>query len=154
MLRAARKKPELQNVTFLHGDAMDPAAAGAAGPFDGILMAYGIRNVPDPDLCLRRLRELLVKDGTLCLHEYSVAGSRRSRVVWKLVTAGIVIPFGLLVTGTTSIFRYLRRSVLDFDSVTELETRLRRAGLVDVRTEPMDGWQKGVVHSFLARKAG
>lgn len=153
MLRAARRKPALQNVTFLHGDAMDPASAGAGGPFDGILMAYGIRNVPDPDLCLHRLRKLLVKDGTLCLHEYSVAGSRRSRVVWGLVTAGIIIPFGLIATGTTSIFRYLRRSVLEFDSVSELQDRLQRAGFADVRAEPMDGWQRGIVHSFLARKA-
>ena len=68
------------------------------------------------------------------------------------MTAGIVIPLGFLLTRTTSLFRYLRRSVLEFDSVTEVEGRLRQAGFIDVRTEPMDGWQRGVVHSFLARK--
>ena len=152
MLRTAREKSALRDVTFLQGDAMDPAAAGATGPFDGIPMAYGIRNVPDPDRCLRVLLELLKDGGTICLHEYSVSGSAWSRFVWQLVTRGIVIPFGLLLTGTTSIFRYLRRSVLEFDSVSALEDRLRRAGFVDVRTEPMDGWQRGIVHSFLARK--
>ncbi len=70
------------------------------------------------------------------------------------MTSCIILPFGLLCTGTTSIFRYLRRSVLAFDSPSELEARLRRAGFVDVRTEPMDGWQRGIVHSFLARKSG
>jgi ubiquinone/menaquinone biosynthesis C-methylase UbiE len=153
MLDQARSKPTLAGVTWLQGDAMDPAAAGAAGPYDGILMAYGIRNVPDPDVCLERLRGLLADGGVLCLHEYSVRGSVWSRVVWNLVTIGIVMPLGQIFAGTTRIFRYLRRSVLEFDSVAALEDRLRRAGFVGVRTEPMDGWQRGIVHSFLGRRA-
>lgn len=153
MLARAREKLELRGVRWLQGDAMDPAASGATGPYDGILMAYGIRNVPDPDLCLQRLGALLAPGGILCLHEYSVAASRRSRLTWRLVTSVIVIPLGLLLARTASLFRYLRRSVLEFDSVTDLEARLQAAGFVDVRTEPMDGWQRGIVHSFLARKA-
>lgn len=152
MLAHARQKPGLEGVTWLQGDAMDPGAAGAAGPFDGILMAYGIRNVTDPDLCLQRIGALLADGGVLCLHEYSVAGSWSARLTWRVVTTAVVIPLGLLLTGTTSIFRYLRRSVLEFDSVDELQDRLGRAGFIDVRTEAMDGWQRGIVHSFLARK--
>lgn len=152
MLARARDKPGLKGVRWLRGDAMNPAAAGAEGPYDGILMAYGIRNVPDPDLCLRRVGALLTDGGALCLHEYSVSGTARARLIWKVVTTGVVIPLGFLHTRTTSIFRYLRRSVLEFDSVEEVENRLRRAGFVDVRTQPMDGWQRNVVHSFLARK--
>jgi ubiquinone/menaquinone biosynthesis C-methylase UbiE len=152
MLEQARSKPELSGVTWLQGDAMNPAAAGAVGPFDGILMAYGIRNVPDPDVCLERLHGLLAEGGVLCLHEYSVRGSTWSRFVWNFVTIGIVMPLGLIFARTTKIFRYLRRSVLDFDSVTALEDRLRRAGFGEVRTEPMDGWQHGIVHSFIARR--
>jgi ubiquinone/menaquinone biosynthesis C-methylase UbiE len=152
MLRIARAKTSLSDVEWIHGNAMDPAEAGAKGPYDAILMAYGLRNVTDPDLCLRRLRDLLAPGGTLCLHEYSVADSARSQAVWKLVTAMIVIPLGWVVTGSASIFRYLRRSVLDFDGVARVEERLREAEFEDVRTEPMDGWQRGVVHSFLARR--
>ena len=151
MLEAVRAKTEL-NVDWVLGNAMDPAAAGALGPFDGILMAYGIRNVPDPDLCLERLHGLLTEDGTLCMHEYSVAGSGWSRFIWNVVTLGIVIPLGLVFAGTTKIFRYLRRSVLEFDSVETLEGRLRAAGYEQVRTETMSGWQRGVVHSFLAHR--
>ncbi|MDH3208435.1 MAG: class I SAM-dependent methyltransferase [Gemmatimonadota bacterium] len=151
MLESARDKADLADVTWLLGNAMDPAAAGAHGPYDGVLMAYGIRNVPDPDLCLERVRRLLVSGGTLCLHEYSVAGSLWSKLVWNLVTMGIVIPLGLLFARTTTIFRYLRRSVLDFDSVGELEERMRKAGFTEVRSKTMVGWQRGIVHSFLAK---
>jgi len=153
MLARAREKVELADVEWLLGDAMDPAEGGAMGPYDGIMMAYGIRNVPDPGLCLDRLRHLLAPGGTICLHEYSVSGSLGSRVVWNLVTLGIVIPLGLVFARTTKIFRYLRRSVLAFDSVKALEGRLVKAGFTEVRTQTMDGWQRGIVHSFLATRS-
>jgi ubiquinone/menaquinone biosynthesis C-methylase UbiE len=152
MLQVAAAKKELAGVRWIHGDAMDPTAAGAQGPYDAILMAYGIRNVPDPDLCLQRVHALLKPGGVLCLHEYAVAHSRRSRLVWQLVTLSIVIPLGTIVTGSSTLFRYLRRSVVQFDGLPQLEERLRRAGFTAVHTEPMDGWQRGVVHSFLARR--
>ena len=152
MLAVARGKRGLGGVRFVIGDAMDPAAAGASGPFDGVLMAYGIRNVPDPDLCLARVRELVRPGGAVCFHEYSVADSRAARAVWSAVASGVILPLGALATGSGELFRYLRRSVLAFDGVRGFADRLRRAGFVEVRCEPMDGWQRGILHSFLARR--
>lgn len=152
MLSVARAKPALSRVRFVHGNAMDPGAAGVAGPFDGILMAYGIRNMPDADRCLEIVRELLAPGGTVCFHEYSVKESRKSRAVFNAVALGIIIPSGLVTSPKSDIYRYLRQSVLGFDGVHEFEQRLRKAGFVDVRTEQMDGWQRGIVHSFLARR--
>lgn len=152
MLSVARRKPELARVRLLVGDAMDPAAAGAEGPFDGVLMAYGIRNVPDADACLARLRELLAPGGVACFHEYSVADSRAARAVWNAVAGAVIVPLGAAATGSGELFRYLRRSVLAFDGVRRFEERLRAAGFDDVSTEGMDGWQRGIVHSFLARR--
>src|SRR6185503_5208869 len=153
MLEVARGKRALARVRLVPGDAMDPAAAGARGPFDGVLMAYGIRNVPEPDLCLARVRELLRPGGVVCFHEYSVADSRAARAVWSAVSRGVIVPLGRLATGSGELFRYLRRSVLDFDGVRAFEQRLARAGFSDVRSETMDGWQRGIVHSFLARRS-
>jgi ubiquinone/menaquinone biosynthesis C-methylase UbiE len=152
MLAVARRKRALAGVRLVAGDAMDPAAAGAAGPFDGVLMAYGIRNVPDPDLCLARVRELLHPGGAVCFHEYSVADSRAARAVWQAVSRGVIVPLGRAATGSGELFRYLRQSVLAFDGVRAFEDRLRRAGFAEVRSETMDGWQRGIVHSFLARR--
>lgn len=152
MLAVARDKPLLSRVRFVQGDAMEPRAAGVAGPFDGILMAYGIRNMSDADRCLRTVRGLLAPGGVVCFHEYSVKDSRKSRLVWNAVALGIIIPSGLVTSPKSDIYRYLRQSVLDFDGVHEFEARLERAGFVDVHTEEMDGWQRGIVHSFLARR--
>ena len=61
---------------------------------------------------------------------------------------------GLITAPRSDIYRYLRRSVLEFDGVSAFERRLRRHGFTHVRTEPVDGWQRGIVHSFYARRPG
>jgi ubiquinone/menaquinone biosynthesis C-methylase UbiE len=154
MLAEARRRLPAGRVQVLQGDAMNPAANGVTGPFDAVLMAYGIRNMPDVDGCLANLLDLLRPGGSVCFHEYSVADSKTARATWNAVSFGVIIPGGLLTSGTTRLYRYLRRSVLEFDGVAGFEERLRRLGYTDVRTEPMDGWQRGIVHSFLARKPG
>lgn len=164
MLDAARRKPQFADrpagsVSFVHGDAMDPAATLGDEPFDAILMAYGIRNMVDADLCLDRLMPLLKPGAPICFHEYSVRDSPRAIGTWTSVCWGIIIPAGLITSRHTRIYRYLWRSVLQFDGVRAFEARLTRHGFVDVRTMPVVGkarfdfWQDGVVHSFLARRA-
>ena len=165
MLQVARAKPGLDRpaITFVHGDAMDPAATLGAmvdehGAFDGILMAYGIRNMADPDLCLQRLLPLLKPGAPICFHEYSVADSPRAKGTWTSVCWGIIIPAGLITSRHTRIYRYLWQSVMQFDGVKAFERRLRTSGFFDVRTLPVAGrvkfdfWQDGVLHSFLARR--
>jgi ubiquinone/menaquinone biosynthesis C-methylase UbiE len=152
MLRIARKKESLRKVDFVLGDATDPVAAGVEGPFDGVLMAYGIRNLPDPDRGLSNLLTLLAPGGTVVFHEYSVADSRLRSLLWDAVCWGIIVPGGLLTARSARIYRYLHRSVRDFDGVRAFEARLRRAGFCDVWTGAMDGWQRGIVHSFVARR--
>jgi ubiquinone/menaquinone biosynthesis C-methylase UbiE len=152
MLANARRKPQLSQVRFVQGDAMDLAASGASGPYDGILMAYGIRNVPDPDRCLSQLRAHLKPGGRIAFHEYLVNGSIYHRAVWNTVAATVIIPLGTLATGSSALFRYLRRSVNEFDGLPRFEARLRAAGFSDVRAEPMDGWQRGIVHTVIATR--
>ena len=152
MLELAGRKSELVNVEWVLGDATDPASEGVSGPFDAIYMAYGIRNLPYPNRCLGNLLALLRPGAPLCVHEYSVADSRLSQVVWNAITLGVVIPSGRLFAGSSELFKYLRRSVLEFDGVAAFESRLQHAGFERVRTLPMDGWQRGIVHSFLAQR--
>jgi len=154
MLEVARNRGLAAPVSFILADVMELTPDQLEGPYDGILMAYGIRNMPDPDAALARLLPLLRPGGSICFHEYSVADSKWSRMVWNLVASAVIIPLGQLTSPGAPIYRYLRRSVLEFDGVDRFEQRLREAGFVDVRTEPTYGWAKGIVHSFLARKPG
>ena len=152
MLAEARKKPGLRGVELVLGDASDPRAAGVEGCFDGVLMAYGIRNVPDPDAALVRIKELLRPGAKVVFHEYSVNDSLRAKRIWDAVCFAIIIPGGLVTAPSSRIYRYLHKSVRAFDGVRAFEARLARAGYEGVETLPVDGWQRGIVHSFVARR--
>ncbi|HEY2522084.1 MAG TPA: class I SAM-dependent methyltransferase [Streptosporangiaceae bacterium] len=152
MLAQARAKPWPSSVRFVHSRVEDLAQAGLHGPFDGILAAYLIRNLPDPDGQLRALRDLLRPGGTLAVHEYSVRDSVRAQARWHLVAWTVIIPFGRAATGDTALYRYLWRSVDGFDGARRFRRRLREAGFTGVHSETMTGWQRDVVHTFLATR--
>nr|WP_308190280.1 hypothetical protein [Amycolatopsis sp. GM8] len=57
-----------------------------------------------------------------------------------------------MVSGDASLYRYLWRSVLDFDGATAFTARLGRAGFTGVRASTMTGWQRGIEHTFRAEK--
>lgn len=158
MVATARLKPWPDGVRFVHARAEDMAAAlareGIASGFDGVLAAYLVRNVPDRDGVLAAVRDLMEPGGRFAAHEYSVADSAWARARWRAVCRGIVVPTAWLVSRRTGLYRYLERSVLEFDGVGAFEQRLRRTGFTDVRTLPVTGWQRGIVHTFLARAPG
>ncbi|EME55030.1 ubiquinone/menaquinone biosynthesis methyltransferase [Amycolatopsis decaplanina DSM 44594] len=147
MLARARAKVWPAGVEFLHTPVEE--LAGVRGPFDAIISAYLLRNLADPTAGLRRLRTLLRPGGRIAVHEYSVRDSRRARWIWNAVCAGVIIPLGKVTTGDATLYRHLRRSVLEFDGLGSLTQRLHDAGFTDVRTGSVHGWQKGIVHTVL-----
>jgi ubiquinone/menaquinone biosynthesis C-methylase UbiE len=151
MLAQARRKRWPDKVSFVHSRIED--LADVPGPFDAIFAAYLIRNLPDPDATLAAFRRLLRPGGVLVVHDYSVADSPAARLVWHAVCWSVIIPMGRVVSGDAGLYRYLWRSVLDFDGVTAFAERVRRAGFTGVRTRTMSGWQRGIVHTFRAENA-
>ncbi|MFJ8958024.1 class I SAM-dependent methyltransferase [Lentzea sp. NPDC102401] len=143
MIERAREKRWPATVRFVHGRAEDVDE----GPFDAVFAAYLVRNLPEPDATLSRIRDTLKPGGTLVLHEYSVRDSLLSTAVWTAL-CGFIVPAGWLATGDRSLYTYLWRSVMDFDGATALRDRLRRNGFVGVRSAPLPGLQLGVVHTF------
>ncbi|GAA1849013.1 class I SAM-dependent methyltransferase [Pseudonocardia ailaonensis] len=152
MLAEARRKPWPDTVTFVHAPLDGLAEAGVRGPFDGVLAAYLVRNLPDRDEGIATLTSLLAPGAPLALHEYSVRDSLRSRLVWTVVAWTVIIPLGRWHSGSSDIYRYLWRSVLAFDGVSALTRRLSAAGLDAVQVLPVDGWQRGIVHTVLGRR--
>lgn len=153
MLARAREKAWPDTVRFVHARAEELGAAlGGEGPFDGLLAAYLVRNLPDRDAGVAVLVDHLAPGAPIAVHEYSVADSAYARSVWSAVCWAVIIPLGWRVTGDASLYRYLWRSVLAFDGLARLEQRLRDAGLREVHTRPVDGWQRGIVHTVLGRR--
>jgi ubiquinone/menaquinone biosynthesis C-methylase UbiE len=152
MLSQARRKSWPPNVRFVHGNAENLAMNKIVGPFDGILAAYLVRNLVHRDAALRQFHRLLRPGAPIALHEYSVRDSRRSRAVWSTVCWSVIIPMGKVRTGSGDLYRYLWRSVLEFDGVGALTARMTAAGFEDVRVQTVPGWQQHIVHTFLGRK--
>jgi ubiquinone/menaquinone biosynthesis C-methylase UbiE len=151
MLEQARAKRWPGNVEFVHLPA-EELATGLSGPFDAVFAAYLVRNLTDPDGPLRTLRSLLRPGGTIAVHEYVAGRTRSARLRWSLVCWGIVIPLAAAKGGNVPLYRHLWRSVATFDDAPAFADRLARAGFTDVRTETMGGWQRGIEHTFTARR--
>ena len=150
MLAQASAKQWPPSARFVHSRIEDLAAAGVHGPFDGILAAYLLRNLPDPDAQLSAFRTLLRPGATLAVHEYSVRDSLLTAAIWNTVCAAIIIPSGRLRSGDAALYKYLRRSVNGFDDAAAFRDRLRANGFTAVGSETMPAWQRNIVHTFLA----
>jgi ubiquinone/menaquinone biosynthesis C-methylase UbiE len=156
MLDAAREKSWPAGVRFELGLAQDLAVRraefGLEAPVDGVLAAYLFRNVSERDEVLRDVHGLLSPGGVLVVQEYSVAQSRAADLVWSLVCWLVVIPMSWVTSRQTRLYRYLWRSVREFDAVQTFVDRLYAVGFVDVEVATVPGWQRGILHTVRARR--
>lgn len=157
MLEQARVKGWPAGVRFVEAFAQDlsrVAADEGDGPADGAFAAYLLRNVPQDqrDATVAAIRDQVRPDGWVALQDYHVKGDTLATAVWTVVCWGVVMPLSVVLRGNPAIYRYLWRSVLDNDSTAELSARLERAGLTDQTWSTTGGWQRGILHTVLARR--
>ena len=156
MLEHARSKAWPEGTSFQHGrvGALDVDTLGVES-WHGVFASYLFRNVAshERDAALTETHSLLAPNGWLVTQEYSVAGNRRATAVWDAVNAAAILPLALVIDRNPSLYRYLWRSVRDFDSTTIFMERLARAGFTDIACRTVPGWQRGILHTFVARKA-
>ncbi|MBT8378822.1 MAG: class I SAM-dependent methyltransferase [Ignavibacteria bacterium] len=154
MLQAAREKLiqkfSEDKVTFVQQDVMNLDLSEDS--LDAIFMAYGIRNMPDFEKCVRNLHSVLKPGGKICFHEYSISKSFVSKLYWKFLGNFLIVPFAGLTTGSTKIFRYLIKSVETFLSPNEFTELLKKAGFENVKHTPLESWRKPILHTFTAQK--
>lgn len=157
MLEQAGAKSWPSTVSFVHAPAEELTEAlhraGWPGPFDGVFAAYLVRNLADPDPVLETLRDLLRPGAPLAVHDYSLSGSLGSQALWTAVCWAVIIPLARIRSGRTALYRYLWNSVLRFDRAGALVARLHRVGFTHVRVDPVPGWERSIVHTFVARRS-
>ncbi|HET6758038.1 MAG TPA: class I SAM-dependent methyltransferase [Propionibacteriaceae bacterium] len=157
MLDQARAKSWPASVRFEVGQAEELVGShewlGLDDPIQAVFAAYLFRNVAERDKLLAGLFDVLADGGVLVVQEYSIAGSRLwSKALWTAVCWLAIIPLGWLTSRRSLLYRYLWRSVRLFDSVQAFVDRLYGAGFVDVEVRTVPGWQRGILHTFRARK--
>jgi ubiquinone/menaquinone biosynthesis methyltransferase len=152
MLEEARRKFKLEiekgKLDFHQMDAMHLDLPSQT--YDAVFAAYGLRNMPDYDEFIQGVHRVLKPGGKIGIHDYSLAPSTWVKWYWAILGYGFIIPFCTLMTGHSSIFRYLIKSVREFLNPEEIVALLQRNGFHDVKVVRHPSWRKPLLHTFIA----
>jgi demethylmenaquinone methyltransferase/2-methoxy-6-polyprenyl-1,4-benzoquinol methylase len=120
-------------------DVLAPVAADAQqlplrdGSVDGVIVAFGIRNVALLDAALREARRVLAPGATLVILEFTTPRRRVVRALYHLYFHHLLPFIGGAISGHRTAYRYLPQSVAHFPAEPELARRMIAAGFDDVR---------------------
>lgn len=134
MLEVARVKqgtnlaPEAaRKITYMEADAMNLAFADAS--FDVVSIAFGIRNVTDPEKAVREFARVLKPGGRLVILEFERPKFALMRWFYDFYCGWIMPRTATLISGDKSgAYRYLPRSVGTFMTREALSDLLGRSG--------------------------
>jgi demethylmenaquinone methyltransferase/2-methoxy-6-polyprenyl-1,4-benzoquinol methylase len=151
MLRLAARKVRAQDlagrILLIRGDATRlPIRSGSA---DAATVAFGIRNVENPERGLAEMHRALAPGGRLAILEFSIPSSAVVRAVYLPYFRFVLPRIGRLVSGHGSAYTYLPASVGSFISPETMLRMLASCGFRDVRSTPLTG---GIVMLYSARK--
>lgn len=119
---------------------------------DAIFMAYGLRNMPDYEKCVANLFRMLKPGGQLVIHDYSLRDTWYAKLFWAILGYGFIVPFCTLVSGSSTIYMYLIKSVRNFLSPKEIVDLLMRKGFTEASVLQQPGWRNPILHGFRAVK--
>ncbi|MBN2197009.1 MAG: bifunctional demethylmenaquinone methyltransferase/2-methoxy-6-polyprenyl-1,4-benzoquinol methylase UbiE [Polyangiaceae bacterium] len=124
------------------GDAQ--ALTFAAGSFDAVCMAFGIRNIPDRGRALREIRRVLRPGGRAAILELS----EPKGVLGPLARFHVhrVVPWIGGRLSRAPEYRYLERSIAQFPPATGFASEFAAAGFTVAAVSPMSC---GVVHLYV-----
>ena len=130
MLEVGDKKLTTQQLTervsLQVGDAQ--ALPFADRTFDGVSIAFGIRNVPDRLQGLREMARVTKRGGRVAILELSEPRSGVLGPLARFHVHSVVPTIGALLSGAKE-YHYLQKSIAAFPPATEFEALMREAGL-------------------------
>ncbi|HUF16672.1 MAG TPA: ubiquinone/menaquinone biosynthesis methyltransferase [Thermoanaerobaculia bacterium] len=136
MMLAGREKVARRGIPQITADAL--ALPFAAGSFDAITVAFGIRNFQDPLVALEEMKRVIRPGGRVMILELSNPSGILARpYAWYF---GAILPrLGGLISGSPSAYRYLPTSVGDFPQGERFLALMRDAGFVEASAVKLSG---------------
>ena len=117
--------------------------------FDGVTVAFGVRNFENLEQGLRDMRRVLQPGGTLAVLEFSQPTVWPIRSLYLFYFKNILPRIGRMVSKDASAYTYLPNSVQACPYGEAFATKLREAGFSSVRVRPLTF---GIASLYLAIK--
>jgi demethylmenaquinone methyltransferase / 2-methoxy-6-polyprenyl-1,4-benzoquinol methylase len=130
-----RRAGLLREITLVRGDAMRIPVADAS--VDAVTIAFGIRNVEDPEVACRDIARVLRPGGRLAILEFAIPTTPIFRAVYLSYFRHILPRIGRAVSGHDAAYGYLPASVGAFASPGTFMNLLRKHGFLEVAADPL-----------------
>jgi demethylmenaquinone methyltransferase/2-methoxy-6-polyprenyl-1,4-benzoquinol methylase len=128
--------PPIQSPSFHAGDAMRLPIADAS--VDVVSIAFGIRNVAQPERAVAEFYRVLRPGGRLVILEFSLPRNRVLRGLYNFYFKHIMPRTATLIARDKSgAYKYLPRSVNTFINRETLTAMMRDAGFTDLTQRPL-----------------
>jgi demethylmenaquinone methyltransferase/2-methoxy-6-polyprenyl-1,4-benzoquinol methylase len=132
--QAARKAPR---ISFVEGDALRLPFADSA--FDGVTIAFGLRNLSSVEQGLIELRRVLKPGGWAAILEFSRPVVPGFRALVGTYCMQLLPRVGGWISGSRSAYEYLPDSISRFPDQETLAVLMREAGFAEVAFENLTG---------------
>lgn len=102
-------------------------------------IAYGIRNVKDPDLCIKDVFRVLKPGGTFGILELTRPKNKILKFGHSLYLKNILPLMGKLTTSNKDAYEYLCNSIHTFIPPEKLQQKMQDAGFQEIKRYPLFG---------------
>jgi len=144
-LQKVRAAGESHAITLVRGDAMRLPVADRS--VDAVTVAFGIRNVQQPEVACVEMARALRPGGRLAILEFGVPRIPGIKPLYLWYFTHVLPRIGRAISGHAAAYSYLPASVGTFASPAEFMQTLRTAGFSDVRADPLTF---GIVYLYTA----
>jgi demethylmenaquinone methyltransferase/2-methoxy-6-polyprenyl-1,4-benzoquinol methylase len=135
MLAVARRRRSRREsrISLVQADAL--ALPFRDGSFDAITIAYGLRNIAEPERALSEMRRVLAPGGRLAVLDFGKPSNRGVNAIYQAFLRTMMPAVGWIFHGDPETYLYIPESLKIYPGQRGVEQMMRETGLSNVRVE-------------------